>query len=158
MLVDLSPTDLLAALPLSPADTAQEQLLKRELCELQDYNRGLTDSNLDALITTDTLGIISDVNRRMCEMTGATRETLIGSSFKTHFTDSQLAETGMRQVLAEDRVTDFELTLLSVSGHTTLVSFNAATFRGASSPSGIGQHSPQTRLRCWKLPTAGRRC
>ncbi len=82
-------------------------------------------------MTTDTLGIISDVNRQMCETTGYSREELIGSPFKQFFTDPQRAEDGVRLVLGEDRVTNYELTIRARDGRETVVSYNATTFRDA---------------------------
>jgi PAS domain S-box-containing protein len=71
------------------------------------------------------------VNRQMCAITGRSREELIGTPFKTYFTDPQRAEDGIRKVLAEDRVTNYELTLRSKDGRETVVSYNATTFRSA---------------------------
>ncbi len=51
-------------------DLTEAQHILTELKESQEYNRGLIESNIDALMTTDPLGVISDVNRQMCEMTG----------------------------------------------------------------------------------------
>jgi len=51
-------------------DLTEAERIERELRESQDYNRGLIESNIDAPMTTDPLGIITDVNRQMCDMTG----------------------------------------------------------------------------------------
>src|SRR5438132_9572751 len=82
-------------------------------------------------MTTDTLGIITDVNLQMCSVTGRTREELVGTPFKDYFTDPKLAEEGIRKVLAEDRVTNYELTIRAKDGRETVVSYNATTFKGA---------------------------
>jgi PAS domain S-box-containing protein len=82
-------------------------------------------------MTTDTLGVITDVNRQTCEITGYAREELIGSPFKQYFTDPQRAEEGVRLVLGEDRVTNYELTIRARDGRETVVSYNATTFRDA---------------------------
>jgi PAS domain S-box-containing protein len=111
-------------------DLTEARHLQSELKESQEYNPGLIESNIDALMTTDPLGIISDVNRRMCEMTGYLRGQLIGSPFKNFFSDPQRAEDGIRKVLADDRVTNYELVMRSRSGTETAVSYNATTFRG----------------------------
>jgi PAS domain S-box-containing protein len=113
-------------------DLTESQRILEELKESHEYNRGLIESNIDALMTTDPLGIISDVNRQMCEMTGCSREELVGSPFKNYFTDPRRAEEGIRQVLAEDRVTNYELVMRSRDGHETVVSYNATTFRAAN--------------------------
>src|SRR5689334_8099728 len=94
-------------------DLTDSERIERELRESQEYNRGLIESNIDALMTTDPLGVISDVNRQMCEMTGVDRAELIGTPFKRYFTDAKRAEDGIRKVLSEDRVTNYELTMRS---------------------------------------------
>src|SRR5690349_543526 len=112
-------------------DLTQSQRILDELKESHEYNRGLIESNIDALMTTDPWGVISDVNRQRGVMTGYTREELIGSPFKQYFTDPTLAENGIRLVLAEDRVTNYELVMRSRTGAETVVSYNATTFRSS---------------------------
>jgi PAS domain S-box-containing protein len=110
-------------------DITEQKRLESQLRESQNYNRRLVESNIDALMTTDVLGIITDVNRQMEVLTGLTRDQLIGTPFKKYFTDPAKAEEGVRRVLSEDRVTDFELTMRTPSDQTVDVSYNAATFR-----------------------------
>ena len=59
----------------------------QSLTESKEYTRSLIESNIDVLITTDTLGIITDVNRQFCELTECSFEELTGSPFKKYFTD-----------------------------------------------------------------------
>src|SRR6185503_20238616 len=99
--------------------------------EQQAYNRGLIESNIDALMTTDLLGVITDVNKQMCAVTGRARDKLVGTPFKDYFTDPKRAEDGIRRVLAEGRVTNYELTIRAHDGKETVVSYNATTFTGA---------------------------
>ncbi len=110
-------------------DISDEIRLTEELKATQFYTRSLIESNIDALMTTDPLGIISDVNEQMAALTGYTREELIGSLFKNYFTDPRRAEEGIRLVLREGRVTNYELTARSKEGRMTVVSYNASTFR-----------------------------
>ncbi len=84
--------------------------LDQRLRDQQFYTRSLIESNIDALVTTDPLGIITDVNRQMEAITGCTRDELIGAPFKNYFTDPELAESGIKQSLSGNKVTDFELT------------------------------------------------
>jgi PAS domain S-box-containing protein len=111
-------------------NSAQKEI-ERAMREQQTYTRSLIESNIDALMTTDTLGTITDVNRQMCETTGFSREDLIGSPFKQYFTDPQRAEEAVRLVLGEDQVTNYELTIRARDAKETVVSYNATTFRDA---------------------------
>ncbi len=109
-------------------DITEQKKLEQQLRDQQFYTRSLIESNIDALMTTDPLGIISDVNQQMEALTGFTREELIGSPFKDYFTDSERAETGIKLVLRESNVTNYELTAQSKAGKQTVVSYNATTF------------------------------
>ena len=112
-------------------DISDEIRLTEELQTRQFYTRSLIESNIDALITTDPLGIITDVNRQMEALTGCSRQALIGTTFKQYFTDPQRAEDGIRLVLREQRITNYELTARAKDGRMTVVSYNASTFRDA---------------------------
>jgi PAS domain S-box-containing protein len=102
--------------------------LDQRLRDQQYYTRSLIESNTDALMTTDSLGIITDVNKQMEALTGCTRDELIGAPFKGYFTDPERAEAAIKQVLSEKKVTDFELTARNRDGKETVVSYNATTF------------------------------
>ncbi|MBI1926088.1 PAS domain-containing protein [Candidatus Poribacteria bacterium] len=112
-------------------DISDEIRLTEQLRATQLYTRSLIESNIDALMTTDPLGIITDVNQQMELLTDCTRDELIGTPFKNYFTDPQRAEEGIKLVLREGRVTNYELTALSKDGRMTVVSYNASTFRDA---------------------------
>ena len=79
-------------------------------------------------MTTDPSGIITDVNKQMEALTGCTRDELIGTPFKNYFTDPERAEAGIKLVLSEKKVTDYELTASARNGEETVVSYNATTF------------------------------
>ena len=106
----------------------EQALLDQSLRDQQFYTRSLIESNIDALMTTDPRGIISDVNHQMESLTGCTRDELIGAPFKDYFTDPKRAEAGIKRVLREGKVTNYELTVLARDGKETVVSYNATTF------------------------------
>jgi PAS domain S-box-containing protein len=107
---------------------ADQKKLDQRLRDQQFYTRSLIESNIDALMTTDPLGIITDVNKQMEALTDCTRDELIGAPFKNYFTDPERAEAGIKLVLSEKKVTDYELTACSREGKKTDVSYNATTF------------------------------
>ncbi|MDD2915194.1 MAG: PAS domain S-box protein [Gallionella sp.] len=108
-------------------EAEQEQLAQR-LRDQQFYTRSLFESNIDAIMTTDPSGIITDVNKQMEVLTGCTRDELIGAPFKNHFTDPGKAETSIKLVLSEKKVTNYELTVRARDSKETVVSYNATTF------------------------------
>ena len=109
-------------------DVTDEHAAQRALRDQQFYTRSLLEASIDALITTDARGMITDVNKQMEALTSCTREELIGTSFKNYFTDLPRAEAGIRQVLRDNRLTDYELTARARDGRETEVSYNATTF------------------------------
>jgi PAS domain S-box-containing protein len=111
-------------------DATEGERLHARLIASEEYNRGLIEANVDGQIATDPAGIITDLNKKMEELTGRSRAELIGTPFKNYFADPSRAEEGIRRVLAEDRVTNFELTLRSQLGEEIVVSYNATAFRG----------------------------
>jgi PAS domain S-box-containing protein len=106
---------------------AEQHKLDQRLRDQHFYTRSLIESNIDALMTTDAAGIITDVNRQMEALTGCTRDELIGAPFKNYFTDPERAAAGIKLVLREKRVTNYELTARARDGKTTVVSYNATT-------------------------------
>ena len=107
---------------------AEQQKLDQRLRDQHFYTRSLIESNIDALMTTDAAGIITDVNRQMEALTGCTRDELIGAPFKNYFTDPERAAAGIKLVLREKKVTNYELTARARDGKMTVVSYNATTF------------------------------
>jgi PAS domain S-box-containing protein len=107
---------------------AEQKKLDQRLRDQQFYTRSLIESNIDALMTTDPSGIITDVNKQMEALTGCTRDELIGAPFKDYFTDPDRAEAAIKRVLSEKKVTDYELTACALDGKKTVVSYNATTF------------------------------
>jgi PAS domain S-box-containing protein len=107
---------------------AEQRQLGQRLRDHQFYTRSLFEANIDALMTTDPSGIITDINKPMEALTGCTRDELIGAPFKNYFTDPVRAEAGINLVLSKKKVTNYELTARDRDGRETVVSYNATTF------------------------------
>ncbi|WP_262965867.1 PAS domain S-box protein [Methylobacter psychrophilus] len=107
---------------------AEQKRLDQRLRDQQFYTRSLIEANIDAIMTTDLSGIITDVNKQMEVLTDCTRDELIGAPFKNHFTEPERAETAIRLVLSKKKLTNYELTACALSGKETVVSYNATTF------------------------------
>jgi PAS domain S-box-containing protein len=115
-------------------NTARQQIeeermkLDQRLRDQHFYTRSLLESNIDALMTTDPRGIITDVNKQMEALTACTRDELIGAPFRNYFTDSACADAAIRRVLGEGKIKNYELTARARDGQLTVVSCNATTF------------------------------
>ena len=115
-------------------NTARKQIeedrkkLDQRLRDQQFYTRSLIEANIDAIMTTDPVGIITDVNKQMESLTDCTRDELIGAPFKKYFTDPERAEAAINLALSEKKVTNYELTARTRGGLETVVSYNATTF------------------------------
>ena len=105
-----------------------QAILDQKLRDQQFYTRSLIESNTDALMMTNPQGIISDVNQQMIALTGRTRDELIGARSRNFFTDPLRADAAIKRVLADGKVTNYELTVRAQNGKETVVAYNAATF------------------------------
>src|SRR5205814_9170687 len=105
----------------------EQKKLDQRLRDQQFYTRSLIESNIDAIMTTDPSGIITDVNKQMEALTGCTRDELIGAPFKNYFTDPERAEAAIKLMLSGKKVTDYELTACNRDGKQTVVYYNATT-------------------------------
>ena len=106
----------------------EQQKLDQRLRDQQFYTRSLIESNIDAIMTTDPAGIITDVNKQMEALTECTRDELMGAPFKKFFTDPARAAAAINLVLSGKKITNYELTVRSRGGKDTVVSYNANTF------------------------------
>jgi len=109
-------------------DITERKQAEEEIRELQRYNRGLIEVNLDPLFTFDHNGIIMDVNGATIKATGRTREELIGTPFADCFTDPEKAYKGAMLVFETGEVRDYELVMKAKDGTETMVACNASVY------------------------------
>ncbi len=103
---------------------AQEALQKASL-----YTRSLIEASPDPLVTISRDGKITDVNEATENVTGITRDRLIGSDFCDYFTEPEKARKGYKQVFAAGLVRDYPLAIRHTSGRITDVLYNATVFK-----------------------------
>ncbi|MDD5168346.1 MAG: PAS domain S-box protein, partial [Syntrophales bacterium] len=97
--------------------------------QASQYARSLLEASLDPLVTIDPAGRISDVNAAAEQVTGHSREELIGTDFSNYFTDPGMAGAGYRRVFKEGFVRDYGLEIRHRSGQITPVLYNASVYR-----------------------------
>ncbi len=106
----------------------EQKKLDQRLRDQQFYTRSLIEANIDAIMTTDPAGIITDVNKQTEELTNCTRDELIGAPFKKFFTEPVRAVAAINMVLSGKKITNYELTVRARDAKETVVSYNATTF------------------------------
>jgi len=76
-----------------------------------EYARSLIEASLDPMFTISTEGKITDMNNASVNITGISREKLIGTDFFNYFTMPDEARKGYQKVFAKGFVTDYPLTM-----------------------------------------------
>ena len=113
-------------------DITERKKAEEETRRVNAYNRSLIEASLDPLVTISPDGTISDVNEATVNVTGVSREELIGTDFSNYFTEPDKAKAGYEKVFREGSVTDYSLEILHRNGRITPVLYNASLFRDES--------------------------
>jgi len=112
---------------------AEQHLLNHPMCDQQFRTRFLTEFSVDALMTTDAHGIITDVNQQMTVLMGYTRDELRGAACRNCFADADRVEAGIERVLSGSNGASCELIARARDGKETVVSCTATAFRDRES-------------------------
>ena len=110
-------------------DTSERKRMEEKLRVASLYARSLIEASLDPLVTISPDGKITDVNKTTEEITGVSREKLIGSDFSEYFTEPDKAREGYEQVFSQGAVKDYPLTIRHRSGRSTDVLYNASVYK-----------------------------
>lgn len=92
------------------------------------YARSLIEASLDPLVTISTEGKITDMNEAWVNITGKTRDQLIGSNFGIYFTEPKKAREVYQEVFTEGFVKNYPLTVIDKA--LTEVFFNGSVYKG----------------------------
>jgi len=110
-------------------DVSRERGAEEDVRRSNAYARSLIEASLDPLVTISPEGKVTDVNAATEQITGLTREALVGTDFSDYFTSPQEARAGYERVFADGQVVDYPLELCNVDGSVTPVLYNAAVYR-----------------------------
>jgi PAS domain S-box-containing protein len=110
-------------------DITSRKRAEEDLRMALSYNRSLIEASLDPLVTIDPRGKITDVNRATEQITGYSREELIGTDFINYFVDSKKAREGYRKVFKEESIRNYELEIKQTDGSIIPVIYNASVYR-----------------------------
>ncbi len=112
-------------------DVTEQKKAQEKLRNASLYARSLLEASLDPLVTISPDGKITDVNKATEDVTGCSREKLVGSDFSDYFTDPEKARVGYKQVLTEGFVKDYSLAIRHKTGKIVDVLYNASIYRNA---------------------------
>ncbi|NEW84630.1 MAG: PAS domain S-box protein, partial [Mariniphaga sp.] len=98
--------------------TAQKSLSK--------YSLSLIEASHDPLFAINFEGKITDMNFASVNVTGVSREKLLGTDFSRYFTEPQKAREVYREVFANGFVADYPLTI--IDGQLTDVLLNGSVY------------------------------
>ncbi|MGZ4883251.1 MAG: PAS domain S-box protein [Halobacteriota archaeon] len=110
-------------------DVTEQQRAEEQVRAAARYTRSLIEVSLDPLVTINAEGVITDVNTATEEVTGYSRDELIGSDFSDYFTEPEKARAGYKQVFTDSLVRDYPLAIRHKSGRLTDVLYNASVYR-----------------------------
>jgi PAS domain S-box-containing protein len=110
-------------------DITERKRMEEKLRTASLYTRSLIEASLDPFVTISPGGKITDVNRATEQVTGVSRERLIGDDFSNYFTEPEKARDGYQKVLVDGWLRDYQLTIRHTSGKTTDVLYNATVYR-----------------------------
>ncbi len=110
-------------------DISEKKQAEEQLRQASQYARSLVEASLDPLVTISPEGKITDVNEATMNVTGISRDNLIGTDFSDYFTEPENARKGYEQVFAKSFVTDYPLTIRHKDGRLTDVLYNASVYR-----------------------------
>jgi PAS domain S-box-containing protein len=110
-------------------DITAAKRMEEELTAASRYNRNLIEISLDPLVTINVHGKIMDVNKATEQITGVSREDLIGSDFSNYFTEPEKARRGYKQAFSKGTVKDYPLSIRHRAGHVTDVLYNASVYK-----------------------------
>jgi PAS domain S-box-containing protein len=109
-------------------DVTEEKLAKERLQESEGLYRGLVEAITESLVTLDAQGVVTYVNRRLCEISGYSREELVGHSWEEFLKNlgvesQKFVEGQMRHRLLKGRLMfDLQWTGKDGKEHFSLVS------------------------------------
>ena len=113
-------------------DITERKKAEAALNHASKYNRSLIEASVDPLVTIGPDGKITDVNNSTANVTGFSRDELIGTDFSDYFTDPKDAREGYKQVFKEGFVRNYELEIKHKDGHLTPVVYNASVYKDDS--------------------------
>ena len=110
-------------------DVTEHKRAEEKIRLSNSYNRSLIEASLDPLVTIGHDGKITDINEATEQVTGYSRDELIGTDFINYFAEPEKAKKGYKEVFQKGVVFDYELEIQHKNGHITPVLYNASVYK-----------------------------
>lgn len=110
-------------------DITKRKRAEQQLHATSAYVRSLIETSIDPFVTISPEGKVTDVNEATVQITGVSREWLIGTDFSDYFTEPHKARQGYRKAFKEGFVRDYPLAIRHTSGKTIDVLYNASIYK-----------------------------
>lgn len=110
-------------------DITELKRIESALKQSSSYNRSLIEASLDPMVTIGPDGKIMDVNKATQDVTGYSRQKLIGTDFSAYFTNPAKAQAGYEEVFSKGFVRDYLLEIKNRKGELIPVLYNATLYR-----------------------------
>ncbi|NMB77522.1 MAG: PAS domain S-box protein, partial [Methanomicrobiales archaeon] len=107
----------------------QRKNAEQEVQAALGYTRSVIEANPDLMVVLDRSGIILDVNAATETVTGISRNTLIGTPYRTYLVDDEGTNQAFEQLLVSGK-TEHLIEVRGPGGNITPMSMNATVFAG----------------------------
>jgi len=114
------------------SDITERKKMGEEIRRAAAYTHSLIEASLDPLVIVGSDGKITDVNEATENVTGRTREELVGSDFSEYFTEPAKAKEDYEQVFEKGTVRDYPLEIRHKNGSIISVLYNASVYKDES--------------------------
>ncbi|HUX14281.1 MAG TPA: PAS domain S-box protein, partial [Spirochaetia bacterium] len=137
LILSLLVFQLLSANRALRAEVAERQNAEAEARERERYSRNLIEASVDPFMVIGPTGEVQDVNGAMELVAGRPRSEIVGSNFRSLFTESERAQNGLDRVWAESFLRDYELSIRRPDGVEVHVHCNASLYRDGEAVRGV---------------------
>ena len=125
--IDDSPMILEMGIDITEQKKAEEKIRLSNI-----YNRSLIEASLDPLVTIGHDGKITDLNEATEQVTGYSRDELIGTDITNYFTEPEIAKEGYQEVFKQGFISDYALEIQHKDGSIIPVLYNASVYQDES--------------------------
>jgi len=105
------------------------KVLNAQLKQQAQYVRSLVESSLDAMITINSAGKITDMNEALEKLTGLQRKKITNTNFTDYFTKPKIAAEVYRHIFEKGTIVDYLLSILHKDGRNTEVLCNGSIYK-----------------------------